>query len=252
MRFACTVPRRSPRVDPAREIVRSHGWLSEQPEEFRAALLEMALTRHFEAQEPIYQAGDPPDGLWALADGVVRFESFAEGDSQALIGVCQQVHWFGELAAFDGKPRLHTARAATEATLLFMPNRGLQALLAARPAFYHNLGQLLAHHYRSVLGYLHDLVSLPAAARVAHRLVQLAKWSPPADPSGPIEVRIDQEDLGQIVGLTRHTVSRALRALKAAGLVEGGYRRVVVRDLAGLEAWVRQERRRSNGAGEGT
>ena len=53
---------------------------------------------------------------------------------------------------------------------------------------------------------------------------------------GPVEVRLPQQDLADLVGTTRESVNKQLRAWEDEGIVELGRARVVLKQPDALEA----------------
>jgi CRP-like cAMP-binding protein len=81
------------------------------------------------------------------------------------------------------------------------------------------------------------LLLRPAAARLAHVLLELAETFGVRDSRGVIvNVRLTHRDLAGMVGITRETASFAILELRAEGLVESEGKRVVLLDPAALAA----------------
>ena len=53
-------------------------------------------------------------------------------------------------------------------------------------------------------------------------------------PDGPVELRLSQSDLASMVGIARQTTNRILKNLESEGLIELGFRRIVVPDVRRL------------------
>lgn len=52
---------------------------------------------------------------------------------------------------------------------------------------------------------------------------------------GPVTLHLSQHALAEMIGVTRKTVNLQLSAFARAGLVEIGYGRLTIRDVAGLD-----------------
>lgn len=77
-----------------------------------------------------------------------------------------------------------------------------------------------------------ELAALPAGPRIVRTLLRLAA---PA-PAMPIDVGLDQTELGHASGLARSTVAAELARLREQGLVATSRRRIVITDLSRLRA----------------
>ena len=59
-------------IDAALDLVSRRGWLSQTPRAFRNALLARVHLQTFTEGEIIYEAGDPPGGIYGVVSGAVR------------------------------------------------------------------------------------------------------------------------------------------------------------------------------------
>lgn len=78
---------------------------------------------------------------------------------------------------------------------------------------------------------------MPLPGRIAKRLIALSKqYGKHPIAGGPVEVRLPQHDLANLVGTSRESVNKQLRAWEDQGIVEIGRGRVVLRRPEALEA----------------
>ena len=78
---------------------------------------------------------------------------------------------------------------------------------------------------------LRELSTEEVERRVAHAVLRLANQSGRREAGGVrIDFPISKQDIAEMTGTTLHTVSRILTAWEAAGLVEGGRQKLLVRD----------------------
>ena len=73
--------------------------------------------------------------------------------------------------------------------------------------------------------------------RLAKRLLSLAEqYGKHPTVGGPVEVRLSQQDLANLVGTSRESVNKQLRAWETEGILEIGRARVVLKRPEALEA----------------
>jgi CRP-like cAMP-binding protein len=78
---------------------------------------------------------------------------------------------------------------------------------------------------------------MPLPGRIAKRLLSLSEQHGKRPiVGGPVEVRLPQQDLADLVGTTRESVNKQLRAWEEDGLVELGRGRVVLKQPDALQA----------------
>jgi CRP-like cAMP-binding protein len=120
--------------------------------------------------------------------------------------------------------------------------RELIPFLESHPHAAIGLAGVLATMVRRLSDRAEDRQKMPLPGRIAKRLLALGKKhgkSPVV--GGPVEVRLPQHDLADLadlVGTTRESVNKQLRAWSDEGIVATGRGRVRLKDPAALEAIV--------------
>ena len=127
--------------------------------------------------------------------------------------------------------------AVEKTELLTLHRRELIPFLEKNPRAAIGLAGVLAARVRSLSDRAEDRQTMPLPGRIAKRLLSLSE-SHGNRPivGGPVEVRMPQQDLADLVGTTRESVNKQLRAWEKEGIIELGRGRVVLRQPEGLEA----------------
>ena len=216
----------------AEEIVRSHGWLSRQPEPFRADVLKHCTLRHFDAGETLYGVGDDATGVYGLVEGAIELD-LANGR----IGTIRTAgYWIGETAAFRRAPRIVSLIAIVPSYALYLPLAEFERLI--RNAEYCRYFALLViEHIDEALAIIADLMTSDPLARVSGRLMTLGR----AQSSGAKTLPITQAELASMCGLARPTVNKVIKVLTKSGVLESHYGRLTIVDPARLEKLARQD-----------
>lgn len=220
--------------------VRAGAWFAALPETLQQALLEDARPRRVAPGATLFARGDPFDGLYCILSGTMQIHATAATGKEALLGLLEPGTWFGEICLFDNLPRTHDARAINAVTLLNVPRAALDARLAIHPEWWPAFGRLLASKTRQAFRFVEEAQLLAPTARTARRLAALAQGlgNRPAQPaSTPLALRIPQEQLAQMLGLSRQTVNHALRELESRGLLRLHYAGIELLDVAALDAY---------------
>ncbi len=213
-------------------------WYGALPAALQQALLDDASLRRLGPGEVLFTRGDAFDGLYCVAEGTVQIHAVGESGKEALLGRLEAGTWFGEICLFDGLERTHDARSIGASTLLHVPRAALERRLAAHPAWWREFGRLLAIKTRQTFRYVEEAQLLPPTARTARRLAAIARGYgnlPNRQEPTPQSVRIPQEQLAQMLGLSRQTVNHALRELESRGLLRLHYADIELLDLHALE-----------------
>lgn len=221
------------------EILRGNPWFRGLPPALARAILAHGEICDFPDGSRIYGEQDLPDGLYAVLEGEVRLILHAEDGRQVLFKLCRPGSWFGEVSMFDGLPRLQNAEAVGPVRLLRLGNAPFAEIVGGEPAAWRFFAQILTRHLREALAYIVDSQLQALPARLARRLLTLAR--PGED--GAIRIRLTQEEIAAMMGVSRQTLNRVLNDWKRQGILRLDYAHVTVTDPAALARVVGPARR---------
>ena len=184
----------------------------------------------------VYRAGDPGDGLHAVLQGEVRLIGHSETGRRLVYLILRPGDWFGEMSVLDGKPRLHDAIAFGPSTVLHVDSARIDAIAADHPRFDRAIGALTCQHQRAALSFVERTLTASTEARLAFILTEMAGRHGRAVETGvEIDLRLSQEDLAALVGVSRQSLAALLGRLRRERVIETRYARLVVLDLKALQ-----------------
>lgn len=216
-----------------RERLMSGQWFSRLPVQLQNSLLANARLRSLAPGQRLFQRGDPPCGLYAVLEGTVRIGAVSEQGKEALLSLVEAPHWFGEISLFDGQPRTHDAYAVGPCSLLNVPQAALLELLDEHPQYWRQLALLMSHKLRLTFINLEQLSLMPAPARVANRLLMIARGYGETDTTRRV-LHLPQEQLALLLSLSRQTTNQILKDLQGQGILKLGYGEIEILDEARL------------------
>ncbi|MFG0582265.1 Crp/Fnr family transcriptional regulator [Pseudomonas sp. zjy_9] len=207
-------------------------WFAALPAALSQTLLEMARVQRLDAGQRLFRRGDRPSGLYAVVEGAVRVGAIGENGKEALLTLVEPPYWFGEISLFDGLPRTHDAFAESTSTLLLLPQAELLALLERQPQHWRDFALLMSHKLRLAFIALEDMSLLPAAPRLARRLLLIAENYGESEPRRVLHLA--QEQLALMLSLSRQTTNQILKELEAQGVVRLTYGEIEILDVEHL------------------
>ena len=207
-------------------------WFAALPQALRHTLLDMAQVQRLDAGQRLFRRGDKPSGLYAVVEGAMRVGAVSETGKEALLTLIEPPYWFGEISLFDGLPRTHDAFADSASTLLLLPQAGLLALLEREPQHWRDFALLMSHKLRLAFIALEDMSLLPAAPRLARRLLLIAENYGESEPRRVLHLA--QEQLALMLSLSRQTTNQILKELQAQGVVQLTYGEIEILDFERL------------------
>jgi len=186
-------------------------------------LLDIAMTRTLDADEVLCRRGDEGSEVYTIMDG--RLKATAEGaDGRELVfAIMESGEVIGEIALFDGERRSLSVTALEPSRLLVIHRPDFLRFLARHSAVAIKLLAALARRVRGVTDLVEDAVFMSVTARLAKRLVMLARLYGEQTGDGTrIGLKLSQRELGELIGASRETVNKQLRAWVDEGIVTWG------------------------------
>jgi CRP/FNR family cyclic AMP-dependent transcriptional regulator len=202
-------------------------------------LLAALVVRRYERDAVIYLRGDEALGFYGIRSGRVRFGAASAEGKEYVLNYAAAGDWFGEIGLFDDGPRVVDAFAAEPTELLMLRRADLLDLCCREPALLFGFLELFSRRIRTAEDIIIDASFLSLPARLARRLLELAnEVAAAAGNVEPPSIRISQDELGRLTGVTRESAGKQLKAWEREGLVALEYGRIVVRQPAALRRLV--------------
>ena len=185
--------------------------------------------------ERICRFGRPPTFWFGVVDGLLKMSNDTpSGGTITYMGVPPGA-WFGEGTLIKREPYRYNIEALRRSTVAGLPIDDFHALLDRSIPF----NRYLMNQLNERLGHFIAAREIDRQddpdSRVAGSLAQL--FNPVLYPGVGGLLRITQQELGYLVGLSRQRVNQALNTLAGHGLIGIEYGGVRVRDLAALRAF---------------
>jgi len=193
------------------------------------------FVREIQPGNYVFHKGDPSN-LWAgVVDGLVKAENLSETGKSVTFATLPANSWFGEGSILKREARKYNVIAVRDSRVALMPAVTFFWLLDTSIPFNHFILTQLNERLGQFMGaFEHDRLDEPEA-RVAHTIADMLH--PQLYPNRKGRIEISNEELGHLVGASRQSVNRALRALEKSGLIKIAYRVITVLDIEGLRGF---------------
>lgn len=219
--------------DHYRLLLRQHSnWFAALSEQQQLQLLAQAKLIQLGAGQRLFRRGDAFDGIYVLLSGALLIAGVHSSGREALLTIVEAGDWIGEIALFDHKERTHDVTASIPSRLLQLSHSALQQLVLQDPLWWQRFGQLLTEKMRMLFQALEDISLLPASVRLARRLLSLCRLHQQGE--GYL-IPVQQEQLGQLLSLSRQTINQLLQQLVVGGVLRTSYGHIEVLDLTLLK-----------------
>ncbi len=201
------------------------------------ALLALTKTRSLAARQEVFHKGDEGDQVFVILRGRLKVLSTSEDGGEVVFGIVDPGEVVGELALLSGGCRTATLTAIEPCELLVIDRRDFLPFLRSHPEVAAKLLEVLAERLRRVDELVEDTLFLKLPSRLAKKLLSLSRSYGEQTAGGTrVNIKLSQQELGELVGASRESVNRELRRWVEQGVlsVDGGY--VTIRDSERLES----------------
>ena len=204
------------------------------------ALVRATSTRRLDTGEVLFRKGEPGRQLYGVLTGRLKASAAGADGKEIVFSVCDPGEVIGEIALLDSNPRSATIVALEPSLLLVLDRRDFLPFLERHPRVAIELAELLAARLRRLSELAEDSVLLALRARLAKKLVSFSRRYGRPTPEGvQIDLPFSQQELGDMVGTSRESINKQLRAWQEEGLLVSSRGRITLRDAAALEALAR-------------
>ena len=193
---------------------------------------ELTREQKFAKGAMIVSEGDPGDALFVVRSGEVKVVIIGEDGREVILNVLGVGEHFGELALIDGRPRSAHVVSTHASSLLILKRADFRRKVEQSPSVAWGLMVELSRRLRQADGTIGSLVLLDVPGRVAKVLLEHATSGEPAT----LVKQLTHQTIGQMIGASRETVSRAMAEFQERGMLSVTRRIVTITDRRALEA----------------
>jgi CRP-like cAMP-binding protein len=170
-------------------------------------------------QEVIFTQGDAADSVLYIKKGKVKVTVVSTQGKEAVVAILGADEFLGEGCLIGQPKRLATATAMTDCTTMRVEKAEILRTLHEEPTFSQMfISHILARNAR-VEEDLVDQLFNSTEKRLARVLLLLANFGKEGRPE-PINAKISQETLAEMIGTTRSRVSHFMNKFRQMGFIE--------------------------------
>lgn len=194
---------------------------AELPEDTLNKIEKIGARKTFEKGDVILMEDEAGSALFVIVSGKVKVARTSGDGKEVILTILNESDFFGEMAILDGLTRSATVTAIDKTDLFLIQRNDFINLLYTHPEIGIALLQELTTRLRNADMKIKALSLKDAEGKVATVILQLA------DDIGKIKhgkVEIEklplQQDLANMAGTSRETISRTLHSFAKKGLIE--------------------------------
>jgi CRP-like cAMP-binding protein len=213
-------------------VLRKHPIFCDLEPDALDQLCRYAKHTTFKRGATIAAKGDSGNNLFAVVSGTVKISSSSPDGRNAILNLIGPGEIFGEIAVLDGAPRSADAIANTNCELYIIDRRDFLPFVRSQPALAMKFIELLCARLRWTSQQVEQVILQNLPGRLASALLGLTERR--KLDSGNRTIAITQQEISEMVGMTRESINKQLRAWSARNWVRLEHGAIVVLDAEAL------------------
>ena len=169
--------------------------------------------------------------MFVILSGRVKISRISDDGREVILSILSEGDFFGEMSLLDGQTRSANVTATEESELLVIRREEFLQILHDYPQIAINLLKELAQRIRKSDEHIKSLSLQDATGRVASTLLRIAEDSGVLR-KGQVEISEIplQQDLANMAGTSRETISRVIKSLIQKGYLKKQKGKIIILD----------------------
>lgn len=193
---------------------------SELNDEELYQLTSVVREQHYKKHTTIVHVDDPGSALYILKNGLVKVTIEDQHGYEMILRILYPTDFFGDMSLLDGMPRSATVTTQEPSEVLTISREHFLSIIEKSPKILLKVAAVLSKRLRKANELIHSLAFFDVYGKVARVLLNLAAERGRATEQGTvIDMRLTQQELAELAGMTRETMARTLREFQQAGCI---------------------------------
>ena len=207
-------------------ILRKHPYFCDLDPEAFDQLCRYAKHSTLKRGTTIVSKGDPGNSLIAVISGTVKISVSSPDGRSAIFNLIGPGEIIGEIAVLDGQARTADATANTNCEIFVIDRREFLPFVRSHPELAMKFIELLCAKLRWTSDQVEQVILRNLPGRLASALIRLTEKHK-QEPKGRT-IAITQQEISEMVGMTRESINKQLRAWAARDWVRLEHGAIVV------------------------
>jgi CRP-like cAMP-binding protein len=188
------------------------------------------VTHKYKKGEILFREGSFPTGIYFVKKGKVKKYTTDKDGREQIIYICHTGELLGYHALISQEYFRDSARVMEDAVISFIPKEDFLLALNSSSALSNRLLKCLSHEFGVMAHFISIFAHKTVKERIAFSLLMLRdKYKKDSVKGKQVEINLTREDLANLVGTSRETITRFLQEFKQEGLIEINGRRVILK-----------------------
>lgn len=174
----------------------------------------------FRAGKSIYKQGDVADAVFYIQEGTVKLTVVSKEGKEAVIAILNAGQFFGESCLSGQLLRIGSTKAMDDCEIIAIKRKAMLSALQTEQKFAEFFTTYLLTRNVRIEEDLIDQLFNSSEARLMRLLLLLANFGKDGESTQPIDLKISQETLAEMIGTTRSRVSFFMNKFRKLGFIK--------------------------------
>ena len=174
----------------------------------------------FRAGKSIYKQGDVADAVFYIQEGTVKLTVVSKEGKEAVIAILNAGQFFGESCLSGQLLRIGSTKAMDDCEIIAIKRKAMLSALQTEQKFAEFFTTYLLKRNVRIEEDLIDQLFNSSEARLMRLLLLLANFGKDGESTQPIDLKISQETLAEMIGTTRSRVSFFMNKFRKLGFIK--------------------------------
>lgn len=221
------------------EYIKRISFFSEINDEDAGKIANLIIERKYKKNTMIFMEGERAEAVYFVKSGKIKISKNASDGKEHIIHIMTDGEVFAEACLFGLSPYPANAEAIEDSELYMIKNSDLEKLLEAYPKTAIQIIKVLSKRLNLVSKQIENLALRDAYGKTAALIIQLLRNDGIEAKNGVVlRTDLSRQDMGNMVGLTRETLTRALMRLKNDGTIDIDRDEIRLLDIEKLNSWI--------------
>lgn len=221
------------------ETLKKIVFFSSLSQEHIEKIAELTITRNYKKDMLIFVEGEPGEAFYFIKKGNVKvYRSYPDG-REHILSILGEGNVFAEATLFTGISYPASASAYEDCTIGMIKNSDMENMVVNTPTLALALIKVMSQKLIFSQQKIRDLTFSDVFARTAAELLKLSEQFGKED-KGEVKITVEfsRQQLAELVGTTRETISRVISKFKKEKAIREEGNNIVITDSDKLSEWI--------------
>ncbi len=221
------------------QYIKNFTFFSDLQEEDLQKIADISLERNYKKNMLVFLEGEPGEAFYYIKSGKIKVYRSYEDGKEHIIHILGEGDVFGEATLFSGIPYPASSSVYEDATVGIVKNRDMEKLVMENPSLALNLIKVFSKKLVFAQQKIRDLAFNDVFSRTANQILKLAAdYGRKSERGTELNIQLSRQELADMVGTTRETVSRAISKFKKEKSITEDKDKIIVLNEGKLKDWI--------------